>query len=178
MKNEKNKKIFIAALIVSGVLTVLICLIMNMVLIPKIEAGNPPMRAFDMCSTGYSAEQARAFVLWLSDDAKATYLNAQLPLDFFYPIAYAAFFALLWLAVGGKKWGIAFPVALALFDYIENSLVIVMLKNASFADSVAKIASVATVIKSVLMYVIIVAEIVALIVCIVRKKKKKQTSNE
>ena len=167
---------FIAALVVSGFLTVVICLIMNAVLIPKIEAGDPPMRAFDMCSTGYSTEQARAFTLWLSDEARATYLNAQLPLDFFYPIAYTAFFMLLWLGLGGKQWCLAFPAALAAFDYLENSLVIVMVKNTGFADAVAKIASVATVTKSVLMYVIIVAEIVALIIWAVRRKKKKQNA--
>lgn len=169
-----RKKIILSALIVSGVATVVICLVMNFVLIPKIEAGQS-MRCFDMCTTGYTVEEARDFVHHLSPEAMHTYLEVQLPLDFFYPIFYTVFFMLLWVVLHGKpNLVLALPGALAVADYLENSLVIVMLKNADFPRVVARVASWATMIKTGLMYITIVVLVVAAVFCGFRALRRRR----
>ena len=54
----KNRKAVTAALVVSGVLTVVICAVMNFYLIPQIEASTQGIRCFDMSAFGYTFEQA------------------------------------------------------------------------------------------------------------------------
>ena len=171
-----RKKIILALLIASGVGTIVICLVMNFAIIPRIEAGDPPMRCFDMCTTGYTVEDARAFVAWLSPEALDTYLHVQLPLDFFYPLFYTVFFGLLWVVMHGKANAVlAVPVALAVADYTENSLVIAMLKNPAFPSVVARVASWATMLKTALMYVtflILAITAIFLVFRIVRRRRQ------
>lgn len=174
-----RKKIILGLLIASGVATIVICLVMNFALIPRIEQpnaqGNPPIHCFDMCTTGYTVEDARAFVNWLSPEAMHTYLHVQLPLDFFYPIFYTLFFSLLWVVLHGKpNLFLAMPVGLAVCDYVENSLVIAMLRNPSFPRAVARVASWATMLKTALMYLTILILVIAIVFCIIRAVRRKR----
>lgn len=174
-----RKKAILGILIASGVATIVICCVMNFVLIPKIEAGNPPIHAFDMCTTGYTVEDAHAFVDWLSPEAKHVYLDVQLPLDFFYPIFYTLFFSFLWIVLHGKpNFFLAMPVGLAAADYVENSLVIVMLKNPDFPRAVARMASWATMFKTALMYLTMLILVIAIVVCILRAVRRKRQQKE
>jgi hypothetical protein len=171
---SNRKKLSIAILVVSGVATVVICCVMNFVLIPKIEAGNPPIRCFDMCTTGYTVEDAHAFIDWLSPEARHIYLDVQLPLDFFYPIFYTVFFVFLWIVLHGKpNLFVAVPSALAVCDYIENSLVITMLKNPDFSPVIARVASWATMLKTALMYITILVLVFAMIFCVLRALRRR-----
>ena len=175
-----RKKIILGLLIASGVATIVICLVMNFALIPKIEQptaqGNPPIHCFDMCGiTGYTEEDAHAFVNWLSPEALHTYLHVQLPLDFFYPIFYTLFFSLLWVVLHGKpNLFLAMPVALAISDYIENSVVIAMLLNPNFSRSLALTGAVATGFKTGLMYLTIFSLVLAIVFCIIRAVRRKR----
>ena len=81
-------------LIVFGIITAVICAVMNLYLIPLIEASTDGMKCFDMSVLGYSYEEAKTFVGSLSSESLGVYLNRQLPLDFVYPIAYCVFFSL------------------------------------------------------------------------------------
>ena len=169
----------LALLIASGVGTIVICLVMNFALIPRIEAGNPPMRCFDMCTTGYTVEDARAFVAWLSPEALDLYLHVQLPLDFFYPVCYTVFFGLLWVVMHGKaNVVLAVPVALAVADYTENSLVITMLRNPQFPTAVARAASWATMIKTALMYVTFLILAITAICLIFRAIRRRRQARD
>ena len=125
---EKSKKIK-TLLWVSGALTAGICLVMNFVLIPMIEAGTNGIRCFDMQSTGYTYETAKQFLALIGNNGRSVYLHWQLPLDFFYPVAYTAFFMTALKALSGKAWPLIVPGALAAFDYAENVCSIIMLKN-------------------------------------------------
>jgi len=175
-----RKKIMLGLLIASGVATIVICLVMNFALIPRIEqptqSGNPPMRCFDMCGiTGYTEEDAHAFVNWLSPEAKDLYLRVQLPLDFFYPIFYTLFFSLLWIVLHGKpNLFLAMPVALAVSDYIENSVVIAMLRNPDFSRPLALTGAVATGFKTGLMYLTIFCLVLAIVFCVIRAIRRKR----
>ncbi len=80
----KQKKIENYLFILSAILTVLICVIMNLFFIPSIERNVDGIRMFDMNTLGYTFEQARQFVASLQPDARDIYLTRQLPLDLFY----------------------------------------------------------------------------------------------
>ena len=172
-----NKKTAIVLLIVSGVLTLGICAVMNLYLIPAIESSTQGIRCFDM-NFGYSYEKATQFVSLLSEEGRRVYLTRQLPLDFFYPIAYGVFFSLLLTVLSGEKTKLmVFPVLLAVFDYSENVCVLRMLTADSITPALVAVSSASTIIKTILMYLCIVL-ILALIIrkLVNRQKQQKHTS--
>ena len=157
-------------MIVSGALTAAICLVMNLMLIPKIEAGTNGIRCFDM-NFAYDFETVKQFLSLLSENGRRIYLNVQLPLDFFYPIAYGVFFCLaLYSLSKGRKALLAFPLLLAAFDYAENICVLLLLRSAEPSPALAAAASAATTSKTVLMYVTILLILVFLVRYLVKKR--------
>ena len=170
MKNTDKTK---TLLWISGILTVAICAVMNLVLIPIIEANTEGLRCFDMNSTGYTYEQAKQFLSLLDEKGRDIYLHIQLPLDFFYPVAYTAFFMLALKKLSGKTLPLVIPGALAIADYIENICSIRMLRAMDVTEGMAKFASTVTVIKSALMTLTFILLAVFLIVWLVKRKKNK-----
>lgn len=170
MKTKRNEKIL---LIIFGLLTVIICAVMNLILIPQIEKCTNGMHIFDMSVWGYSFEEAQEFVLLLNSQCKAIYLTKQLPLDFFYPVCYGCFFMLSFKKLCNKRIvPFVFPALLMAFDYGENICSIIMIKT-NFSAAIAAIARVCTASKTVLMYGIFAALIVMLICWIFNKKRAK-----
>lgn len=164
--NKKTEKIL---LYVSAALTAAICLIMNFVLIPKIESSTGGIRCFDM-NFAYSFDTAKKFLSLLSDEGRSVYLGIQLPLDFIYPIAYCTLFILVLLRLSDKKAFCALPVLLAVFDYAENVCSIIMLKSAELSPALVGFASVMTSAKTVLMYVII---LIIIVLWVIKTKNRK-----
>ena len=161
---------------ISGVVTAVICAVMNFVLLPKIEATTEGIRCFDM-NFGYTVDTARKFLSLLSEEGKALYLNVQLPLDFIYPIAYCIFFSLLLISLSrGKKALASVPVVLAVFDYTENICSIITLKSGAPADSLIRFASAVTSVKTVLMYCAFLMIIICIIYYFKNKKKNESLS--
>ncbi len=159
--------------IITGALTAAICAVMNLLLIPRIEAGTGGVRCFDM-NFAYGYDTAKEFLGLLTDEGRQIYLGRQLPLDFVYPVAYGLFFGLLIYTLSrGKKALLVFPALLAAADYIENICVLIMLRSADLPRALVNAASVATSAKTILMYVCILL-IIALIVYYLKTKKKKE----
>lgn len=174
MKNGKSLK---TALIVSGAVTALICGVMNLWLLPAIEATTEGLRCFDMNSFGYTAGQAQRFLSLLSERGRDLYLRVQLPLDFIYPIAYGAFFMLAIRALKGKRsaW-FALPAALAAADYTENVCSVIMLQKMEAAPALARFASAVTVLKSGLMAAAFLLLAVLLVIWLVKKKRRPKNA--
>jgi len=159
------------AVIFSGVITAVICLVMNIILIPKIEASTNGIRCFDM-NFGYSYETAKEFLISLSEAGHNIYLNIQLPLDFIYPVAYCIFFCLLIIRLTKKaNVLLAFPLLLTLFDYAENITVAAMLKANELSAGLAHLGSAFTSIKTILMYSVFL-EILICIIYYFKSRKK------
>ena len=172
--NNKTRKILT---VISGAITAEICLIMNLVLIPRIESSTKPIRCFDM-NFGYDYETASEFLNRLSQDGRRIYLNVQLPLDFIYPIAYCLFFCLLLYTLSkGRKALFAAPIALAVFDYTENICSIIMLRSAELSKPLAAFASAATSIKTILMYATIIMILICLVFYLKNKRKKEEKAS-
>ena len=161
-----------ALLIISGALTAVICLVMNIVLIPQIESTTNGIRCFDM-NFGYSFDTAKEFLSLLGEEGRQLYLGVQLPLDFVYPIAYCVFFSLL-IVLLTKKTSVLllFPVTLAAFDYAENICSIVMLRSGELSRTTALVGSACTSLKTILMYAVFLIIIICLIAYFINKKKK------
>ena len=166
-----------AVLAVSGIITVVIMAVMNIKLIPAIEAGTQGMRFFDMNTFGYTYEAAQTFISSLSDAGKDLALRVQLPLDFVYPVAYTVFFVTLMIVLSGKKtkWAII-PAFLFISDYTENICTVMMLKADVLSSSLCGFASIVTIVKSALMYLTFLIIIIMIIQAEDRKirKSKKQ----
>ncbi len=164
---EKGK----IAVFVSGALTTVIMVVMNALLIPKIESTTDGIRCFDM-NFGYNYNTAKQFLSLLSDSGRNLYLHAQLPLDFIYPLAYLIFFSFLIIRLVKKVNAlIVFPIVLAVFDYCENICSIMMLSSASLSKGLAAAGSAFTSVKTILMYI----TFLVVIICIIhyfRNRKK------
>ncbi|MBQ7740077.1 MAG: hypothetical protein IJT65_02415 [Eubacterium sp.] len=162
-----------AVTVISGVLTAVICLVMNFVLIPKIESTTNGVRCFDM-NFAYGYATAKKFLELLSQEGKQIYLGVQLPLDFVYPIVYTVFFIFILIRLTKKaNLLIVPPIILAVLDYTENVLSIVMLKADTLSKSVAAFGSVVTSVKTVLMYLIFLIIIISFILWLKNRKKLK-----
>ncbi len=169
----KKQNRIIPVLIISGIITAVIAVIMNLYLIPEIEKAAGGLKCFDM-RFGYTYDDAKAFLGALSADGRALYSGIQLPLDFVYPIAYGVFFISLTYFLLKKKTPLfVLPGLLMIFDYIENICIAIMLKDGDLTVSLVSVASVATVIKTVLMYGCFLMIIILLIRRMISLKKKK-----
>lgn len=166
----KREKLIKPILIISGALTLIICGVMNFYLIPLIESATQGIRMFDMQSFGYSFETAKSFVSLLSSKGLDTYLHKQLPLDFFYPVVYTVFFSLSLIKLKAKKPLIVLPLFLMVCDYCENIFSEIMLRT-DFTRTVAGVASAFTVIKSLLMYAVIIIVLIYFVRWIISRKK-------
>lgn len=173
-----NRKTFRLLYYVSGALTLGICGVMNLWLIPAIESSTQGIRCFDM-QFFYSPETARQFLSLLSEEGRNVYLTRQLPLDFFYPVAYTTFFVLL------IRWGIRrstklayLPVLLAVLDYGENICILRMLKAAEVSDALAMTGSLFTCAKNVVMLICIILILVLLVRYCIRRRKDKKTLHD
>ena len=161
-------------LIVSAVLTAVICLVMNLVLIPAIERSTGGIPCFDM-NFLYSADDARFFLQSLSAEGKNIYLHSQLPLDFFYPLCYGCFFVFSLTKLQRKLNAFALlPLLLAAFDYAENICIEVMLRASVFSVNTAVLGSVFTTVKTILMYGIFVLLLIFTLLTVLKNKKRSQ----
>ena len=97
--------------------------------LPKIAAEAGGLAPFDLRSTGYSLEEAQAFLNALSEAGLAQYQGPQRWLDTLYPVLFAFVLILLtnWLTRERPRWlrlGFYGLILLSTFcDFLENVLV-------------------------------------------------------
>jgi hypothetical protein len=113
--------------------TVVVYGVMVLWSLPRIAAAAGGLAPFDMQPTGYSFDEAKAFLAALSPDGNAFYRGVQEKLDAVYPALLAAmlFFAIGALAparLGIWRWVLALiAIPGSVFDYLENAAVSAML---------------------------------------------------
>lgn len=158
--------------------TMLLYAVMLVWSVPVLVTGADGLWPFDTHVLGYSHAAATAFLKALSDDARAFYLNVQQPLDTAFPAMLAAVFALtiLRLSEYGKTINNALliaPLLGAIFDYLENGAVSVMLRANTVSVEMADTASLWTQLKFAAILVSLIT-IVRLLV-LHRQKSRRQT---
>lgn len=126
---------------------------------PRVLAGAPEMRLFDMSPSGYSYSQALSLLGALGKTGRAAYLFPQLALDFIYPGLFAACYSLMLVWLFSRRFPLASPVfhlallplLAGLADYTENVLIIRMITGfPDISPGLVSAASAATVLKSIL----------------------------
>jgi len=138
--------LFAATLVLYGVIV-----LWSLPQISKAASGLPP---FDLRPLGYSLDEATAFLAALSGEARDFYLGPQHWLDLFYPALLGA--TLIWSILWAFR---EFPLVLrgvlimpavagAVFDWVENAQVAVLLRAEIVAEAAVSAASFATVAKS------------------------------
>ncbi len=116
--------------------------------LPRIAAYADGQTPFDLRPTGYTFEEAQAFLAALGAEGADFYRDVQHQLDLLFPALAAAvvFFAIVWLLprrLEGWRYVIAAPVVLmAVFDWSENHAVGQML-NAGADGLTEELATVA-----------------------------------
>jgi hypothetical protein len=145
--------------------------------LPGISADAAGLVPFDMRPMGYSPDEARSFLAALGDKGRALYLGPQAQLDLVYPLVLAVVLAGA-VSVLISDWrlrGVLYVFVLGgmLADYTENTFVALMLEYTEpVPDRLANLASKATVVKSVLTGLAMIAVLVGLI----RAGKKRWAS--
>lgn len=146
--------------------------------LPGISTAAGGLAEFDLRPMGYRPDEARAFIGALSDQGRVLYLGPQRLLDFFYP-------GLLAIVLGGAIWSLVRPVLLRrvllamvvggmLADYVKNSLVKGLLKSPGPVTDLAILtASRATVIKTALTGLAMIAVLIAAVLTLVQRRKAR-----
>ncbi|OUS08988.1 hypothetical protein A9Q96_01235 [Rhodobacterales bacterium 52_120_T64] len=149
-------------------------------------SGDIPV--FDMMPVGYDAEYALRLLTTLGSDGRDYYLWRQIPLDLVYPALFGVSFFLLATWLAGTlpafqrilRWSAFVALAAGAFDYIENILIILLLRNyPDLSDVLVQSASIATLSKSGLTMIYFTVLIVVLVVKIVQftfKSRSPKTS--
>ena len=112
-------------------------------------------RPFDLRQRGYSPEEAREFLSALSDEGRALYLGRQRQLDGAFLVVFTLTLLVAVAWAWGAPWSLIFwplPIAMGIFDAVENVLVARMLRKApsNVSDEDVEAASRTTVAKFVL----------------------------
>lgn len=111
------------------VTTIAIYLAMLFWALPKINLREAV--PFDLRPTGYTFDEARNYLSSLDNDGRNFYLGIQQWLDTFFPAMLAVVLTGAFLTLKNSAWGwllSAFAFFGALFDYLENHAVGVMLR--------------------------------------------------
>lgn len=129
-------------------------LVMVLWTLPYIAQEANGARPFDLRPLGYSFDEARDFLSALSEQGRVFYLTVQHRLDIVYPVLMALWVTLTVRALT-PTWSrvVHFGIALlaaasAIFDYVENARVAVLLSGAAVTEDLVSAASQATVLKS------------------------------
>jgi len=151
--------------------------------IPKVVAVAPEMKLFDISPSGYTTEYAISLLNSIGPEGRGLYMSLQLPLDFVYPGLFIISYSLLlaWLLKKNYDleskayYALYIPIFAGLFDYTENVLIIMMLKNyPNLASSLVTFASLATIAKSILSSIFFTLLILSIIQVAWKSLFKKQ----
>lgn len=141
-------------------LTVAIHSYMFLVNLPQLLALSGGVLMFDLVPTGYDQAYAEAFLIALGEEGRWFYLSRQWVLDMVYPAVYGLGGAVLlrWLLSKHRNpsnWMnrlALLPVLSAAVDYIENTLIAVMLlRFPDVSGAIVRWASFATMCKYLLL---------------------------
>ncbi|WP_371168297.1 hypothetical protein [Aliiroseovarius sp. 2305UL8-7] len=121
--------------------------------LPIISNDANGLMPFDLRPTGYSANEARAFLSALGETGRAQYLGAQHWLDTFYPGLLAVSLVLSYFLLFPRRWAVGFSflaMLAAVFDWNENIAVADLLRLGAggIDEEVVSIAALFTVLKS------------------------------
>lgn len=162
----------------------LVNVFMLTVTIPQVVQYSGGLKPFDLMTSGYDVDYARAFLTNLGDEGRGYYLSHHLALDMIYPALYGLGGAAVWLWLLSKTpfrrdifgWIGVLPLISSGADYIENGLIItLLLRFPEIPEIVTLLSSIATTFKSSTMLVFISLLVFLLLAIGVRKLLFRQS---
>jgi hypothetical protein len=162
--------------------TIIVYVAMLSYTIPRVEKYANGMKLFDLSPGGYSYEYAKELLTKLGESGRDLYLYNQLPLDFLYPGLFAISCSLLlsWLFLkikdpSSRLFYFCFvPVAVGVFDYIENILIIGLISGyPDISPGQVELSSLVTIAKSVLTTLFFIVLLIVGIACFAKKGKSQ-----
>ena len=159
--------------------TLSVYLIMLLYSIPCVLEIAPTMKLFDMSPSGYTHAYAMDLLRAIGPEGRRLYLTRQLPLDFIYPGLFAITYTMMLVWLFSKRYDrhskifilVFIPALAGLFDYLENIMIILMLR--SFPDlsfELVRISSIFSISKSILTAFFFILLIYGFGVLLVKKK--------
>ena len=158
------------------ILFIIIGLTLLLYVIPEIRSCSNGLEIFDLRTNGYSAEEARVLLENMGEEGRNVYLYKYVPLDMAFILTYLPLWSLILTFLFKKSFKpesrihyfVFIPLFIALFDFLENTGVAIMLSiYPGFSSSLAGITGLLTVIKNYLatfFYVLVVIGIVGWII--------------
>lgn len=139
--------------------------------LPAVSAAAGGLAPFDMRPSGYSLDEARAFLAALTSEGADFYRNVQQRLDIAFPalIALTLGFGIVGLLprrLGAWRWlGLAVALPVAVFDYLENHAVARMIEAgaAGLTAELVAAASQWTVLKSMATSIVMTGLLVVIV---------------
>ena len=135
-----------------------LALIVIFVLFPLTKRHYKNIRTLDADPMGFSVRDAEYTLGKMTDTQLRAYRNQELYADMVFPIIYSLFFAVAMVMlvryVGGPRWLVLLPFAIAIADYFENIAVLGMIgkqRRGEPLGSTASLGSVASRIKHALL---------------------------
>lgn len=137
------------------------------------------LRPFDMRPGGYSPDQAKSLLNALGAAGRNFYLTRQLPLDLAYPalMALTLVSLLRWFESRGASQrfaqiGIWLSIGAAIFDYLENAgICLMILSLPNLSDSVVRASSFASIVKSGLTSAAIMTVLLGFVIWVFRRTR-------
>ena len=165
-------------------LTFAIYFVMVLWSLPVVSAAADRVTPFDMRPSGYSFDEAYAFVVAITPEGNSFYQSTQHRLDIAYPTLLALVLAIaLWklakhLPVWVRSLLIAFPVIGSIADHLENAAVSNILQAGadSLTEELVATASRWTLIKSGMTSIAMLALFGFLLMLLVRKLLKRKSA--
>ncbi|MGR5175325.1 hypothetical protein ACPV4B_01000 [Vibrio parahaemolyticus] len=163
------------------VLTNLVYGVMLSFSIPKLMSYSSGLPIFDMSPMGYSFAEAAELLFALGSDGREFYMT-QLTLDTLYPFLFGlCYFVLLqWVIKKGNvsgvqwQWLSLFPIVAALFDYLENICIYLMLSSfPELSTTLVSISSAFTITKSALTTVYWLGLVILIIMITIQKYRHR-----
>lgn len=144
---------------------------------PHIAADTGGLLMFDLRPTGYSFDEASAFLSALSEGGRLFYLNVQQVMDMAYPALLAVVLVMAFTHLfRGLPRILAIVLALAGsgFDYLENAAVAVMLQAGDgLSEAMVATASRWTVLKSGAVTLALIMLLIGLGMAFMRRRRAK-----
>jgi len=142
-----NRRLLIGLFWIIFVLMIVNMAVMMAWSIPTLQQMAGGLDPFDMRSTGYSFDEAKALLTALGDNGAAFYENVQHLLDLSFPALMALSVSLAIYLLAPIKWGLwrvllaLLPFAGAILDYMENASVTALLSTGPDAITPEQVAT-------------------------------------
>jgi hypothetical protein len=155
---------------------------MLLVTIPKVMIYSGGMKLPDMLPTGYSAEYINTLLNTLGREGRNAYLFNQIPVDMVYPFLFGISWCLVLAWVlnklgklnGSLIYLCLLPLLAGLFDYLENTGMIVILNRYPYnPDYLTQTTSVFTILKSLLSTFYFITLIAVMVAFVIKKYQKR-----